>query len=274
MKKIDVNQLATYFAQVPFQIEGIYRYAKEPGVPYASMTDQVPGFIFPIKGKTQFSFNQVSYVFQPGKVIHGGAYMDLTHTKFDDVDFEYILVLYQIFDNNTTTYPFSSEHFELIVGQSPRLQQLIIKLWQAYNEPGGISMFQTEMLFRDVLNEVFLSAMQQKSEDTYQVFLAATTYIHNYYVEPIPIATLAAQNGVNRNRLTYVFKRHAGMGPAEYILRYRLNRGKEMLLTSPLPIQQIAHEIGFSDPFYFSRTFKKYYGIAPSSYRERVVYSV
>lgn len=44
--KIDVNQLAEHFAHTPFQVEGVYRYAENPGVPYADYTDSFPDLCF------------------------------------------------------------------------------------------------------------------------------------------------------------------------------------------------------------------------------------
>lgn len=75
--KIDVNQLAEHFAHTPFQVEGVYRYARNPGAPHADYTDSFPGFVFPLTGKVQFEFNGTPYIFSPGKVVHGGAKMKL-----------------------------------------------------------------------------------------------------------------------------------------------------------------------------------------------------
>ncbi|MGW9124896.1 helix-turn-helix transcriptional regulator, partial [Paenibacillus chitinolyticus] len=69
----------------------------------------------------------------------------------------------------------------------------------------------------------------------------------------------------------YVFRTHAGMGPAEYLLKYRLNMAQRMLFTSDVPVQQIAQAVGIADPFYFSRVFKKQFGISPTKYREKFI---
>lgn len=264
----NVNQLAEHFAHVPFQVKGIYRYAKDPGVPNADYTDSFPGFVFPLSGKIQFSFNGNPYILSPGKVVHGGANMNLSHKMFAKTNWEYILVLYRLCNSEPEETGFSHQHFELSTGQSPRLTELIMRLWHVYNQPGGISKFQTEMLFRDALNESFLCVNRQNSCESHALFERVSNYIHEYYYESHTIASLAEQNNVNRNRLSYVFRRHAGMGPAEYVLKYRLNRAQEMLYTSSVPVQQIAQTVGFTDPFYFSRVFKKQFGVSPTDYRE------
>ena len=270
--KIDVNQLAEHLAQIPFQVEGVYRYAKNPGVPHADYTDSFPGFVFPLTGKVQFQFNGTPYIFTPGKVVHGGAKMRLAQKMFGNTNWEYILVLYRICNAELEESSLSHQHFELSTGQSPRLIELIMRLWHVYNQRGGIPMFQTEMLFRDVLNEALLCVVnRQNSYESQTLFEQVTNYIHQYYYQSLTVASLAEQYNVNRNRLSYVFRRHAGMGPAEYLIKYRINMAQEMLFTSDTPVQQIAQTVGIADPFYFSRVFKKQLGISPTEYREKFI---
>lgn len=270
--KIDVNQLAEHFAHIPFQVEGIYRYATNPGVPHADYTDSFPGFVFPLTGKIQFQFNGTPYILSPGKVVHGGAKMKLDEKTFDNSNWEYILVLYRICSSELEESSFSHQHFELSTGQSPRLIELIMQLWHVYNQRGGISKFQTEMLFRDVLNEALISVSnRQMSSESHTLFERVSNYIHEYYYHGLTITSLAEQYNVNRNRLSYVFKKHAGMCPAEYLLKYRINMAQKMLFTSDVPVQQIAQAVGIADPFYFSKVFKKQFGFSPTEYRRKFI---
>lgn len=267
---IDINLLAEHFAQIPFQVEGVYRYGNKSGVPYADYTDSFPGFVFPLTGKIQFYFNGMPYIFTPGKIVHGGAKMKLEQKMFGDTNWEYILVLYRIHDSNLKESSLSHQHFELPTGDSTRLTELIIRLWHVYNQQGGISMFQTEMLFRDALNEALLCAdNRQTSSESHALFQRVSKFIHEHYYQGLTIPLLAEHYNINRNRLSYVFKRHSGMGPAEYVLKYRINMAQKMLFTSDVSVQQIAETVGITDPFYFSRVFKKQFGLSPTEYRQR-----
>ncbi|MFD3217517.1 MULTISPECIES: helix-turn-helix transcriptional regulator [Bacillus] len=270
--KLDVNELAEYLANTPFRVEGVYRYAKNPGVPCAESTDSFPGFVFPIAGKTQFQFNGTPYILSPGKVIHGGAKMTLAHKMLGEINWEYILVLYQISNSERENSGFTHRHFELLTGQSPRLVEVLMRLWDVYNQRGGISMLQTEMLFREALNEALLSVVNRENNyESHILFERISSYVREYYYKDITIHTLTEQNNVNRNRLSYVFRKHAGMGPAEYLLNYRIKMAQKMLCTSSVPVQQIAQAVGIADPFYFSRVFKKRVGISPTNYREKFI---
>lgn len=72
---------------------------------------------------------------------------------------------------------------------------------------------------------------------------------------------------ISRIHLFRKLKALTGHSPSELIRTYRLNRAKELLATSHLNISEIAYEVGFKDPAYFTRAFTKEFGLAPSSIR-------
>jgi len=55
--------------------------------------------------------------------------------------------------------------------------------------------------------------------------------------------------------------------PSAFIRTIRLTKGKQLLQETDLTIAEIAYEVGFNNPNYFSRTFHRYYGRPPSAYR-------
>ena len=56
--------------------------------------------------------------------------------------------------------------------------------------------------------------------------------------------------------------------PSQFIRLVRLKKGKELLLNSNLTISEVAYEVGFTDPNYFSRTFQQEFGKSPSDFRK------
>jgi AraC-like DNA-binding protein len=206
-----------------------------------------------------------------GTVAHGGARMELARKVVGNTKWEYLLVLYRICGTEPEGMSLSNSRFELQTGQSPRLTELLGRLWEVSSQPGGIPAFQTKMLFCNVLEEMFVCVRNQSNGGSQALFEQVSAYIHEHYNEHLTIPRLAEQSGVNRNRLAYVFNRYAGMGPGDYLLRYRLNQAKEMLLAANVPVREIAQAVGFSDPLYFSRVFKKQFGVAPREVREKFI---
>ena len=88
-------------------------------------------------------------------------------------------------------------------------------------------------------------------------------------MDALTVRGLAAQSGVNENRLFYVFSKFAGMGPGDYLIACRLNRAKELLITGDGPVSEVAKSVGYSDALYFSRMFRDRFGVPPSTLREK-----
>ena len=66
--------------------------------------------------------------------------------------------------------------------------------------------------------------------------------------------------------LRRLFKTENGISLNRYIMKQRMDKAKQYLDEGSSNLQQISQMVGFADPFYFSKCFKKEYGIAPSKY--------
>ena len=82
------------------------------------------------------------------------------------------------------------------------------------------------------------------------------------------VRTLAASLYISRIQLFRKLKEETGKSPTTYIREYRLERGKELLETTDLLINQIAYEVGFKDPAHFSKAFKEWEGRSPKDVRK------
>jgi AraC-like DNA-binding protein len=263
------NQLIECFTTSSFHVQGVYRYHIAAGKQGKQSTAPYPGFIFPLGGKAQFDFNGTSYRAETQKVIHGGADMKLDKKVIGNTELQYISVLYDIKQNSTDSIYLPDVHFELEYGQSLRLKGLMNQLWKVSHMPGAIPAFQKETFFRCMLEEMFLCVENQARDSDKGVFSKISAYIQDNYADEIPISELAERYEMNTNRLYYIFYKYAGMGPGDYLIAYRLNRAKELLLTTDSAIHKISNEVGYCDPLYFSRSFKKHFGFPPSEMRKK-----
>ncbi len=78
---------------------------------------------------------------------------------------------------------------------------------------------------------------------------------------------LAAELAVGYSWFRRAFKEYAGISPGQYHLQLRLNKARDMLQYTRMPISQIALETGFDTPAYFSKMFKKKTGQTPYQFR-------
>ncbi len=267
--EIEFNDLINHFTNNAIQIQGVYYYTVPSGNVGSQISAPFPGFIFPLRGNAEYHFNGTPYTAYIGNVIHGGANMNLDKRVIGDSKWTFISVLYDLQTFRKTDFSLPDTHFELSVRQSLHLTTLLRRLWQTFNESGVLPVFQTENLFRRILEEIFICACPQKDSNAQELFEQVSSYIHNHYMEDMTVHSLAEYSGVNENRLFYVFNKYTGGGPGDYLITYRLNRAKEMLTTCNVPIQEVARNVGYSDALYFSRIFRKRFGTSPSSFREQ-----
>lgn len=95
-------------------------------------------------------------------------------------------------------------------------------------------------------------------------------YIQQNYHLNIRVSDLAQISYLSKNRYTSVFAELLGVTPKQYILTHKIQKAKELLLTTDLDIGEIALSIGYNDSLYFSRIFKEYVGMAPSAFRKSI----
>ena len=89
------------------------------------------------------------------------------------------------------------------------------------------------------------------------------------YSKNIDLDSYAAAAGLSRSRFLHLFKESTGQSPHAFLLNLRLSRAAELLLSTNDTVSQIAFAVGFSDPFYFSRLFKKHFSLSPDAFRRK-----
>lgn len=92
-------------------------------------------------------------------------------------------------------------------------------------------------------------------------------YVHAHLAEPLQMADLARVAGTSVGHFQRRFRAATGETPLHYLTRQRLQRARQYLRQSDLPVKAIAYRAGFVDPLYFSRVFKQATGQSPSAWR-------
>ena len=88
--------------------------------------------------------------------------------------------------------------------------------------------------------------------------------------EDLSLATLAAEAGMSPFYFARAFRQHFGEAPHQYLLRKRIERGKDMLLRTETSLVEIAFATGFSSQSHFTSTFKRFVGVTPGEYRRAI----
>ncbi len=96
---------------------------------------------------------------------------------------------------------------------------------------------------------------------------AAIGYLTSHYREPITVRDLATVCKMSESNFYAVFKKQLGNSPISYLNHYRLSLAAEQLMETDRSVGEISDSVGIPDALYFSRLFKKVYGLPPREYR-------
>jgi AraC-like DNA-binding protein len=86
--------------------------------------------------------------------------------------------------------------------------------------------------------------------------------------QTLTVSEMAARQSISASYLTQIFKSVTGRSPMDYFIQLKMQVACKLLHNSNMKIKNVALEIGYQDPYYFSRIFKKYMTMSPELYRE------
>lgn len=106
--------------------------------------------------------------------------------------------------------------------------------------------------------------------DTRTAYLTqAFRFIQRNFASAITVKDIADYAGVSRSQLYRAFLSGCGLSPHEFLQKYRINEACSLLRGGKLTVTETAASVGFSDPLYFSRAFRRIKGITPTGYMQR-----
>ncbi|MFC3802986.1 helix-turn-helix domain-containing protein [Cohnella sp. GCM10012308] len=124
-----------------------------------------------------------------------------------------------------------------------------------------------QRLFQEVLPLLADSLAARGPKPGEEVADRAASYLRLHYAEPLTAARLGEALRFHPVYVARCMRRRFGCAPMEYLLRYRLEQAKRLLLQTDLPILQIARETGFQQAAYFTSCFRAREGLTPRAYR-------
>jgi AraC-like DNA-binding protein len=108
---------------------------------------------------------------------------------------------------------------------------------------------------------------EQLPQHTSILVKQALAYIHQHYQQTLSRQDVAGHVRVSERYLSQIFNDELGISLWEYLCRYRVMHAKVLLRTTSESVTNVAMQVGFDDPAYFSRVFRKETGRSPRAYR-------
>ena len=108
-----------------------------------------------------------------------------------------------------------------------------------------------------------------KGSDVNQRLLRARSFIDEYYDLPLNLTEISRHACLSRYHFLRLFRDEFATTPHQYLVRRRIEKAKELLVTGKLSVTDVCFEVGFQSLGSFSALFRRYVGDAPQSFRER-----
>ncbi len=161
----------------------------------------------------------------------------------------------------------SESHF--YIGAFPEIEGFCRSFYRDYKIPGAFQSLYYEGRLISLLGSIAKKQEAKINKKRYERVSAVLDYFEKVFPRKPSNEELAAVCYMNKYHFIKVFKETVGEAPQSYLNRMIVEKAKTLLESTTFPIGEIASRLGFSDPLYFSRLFKKHCGISPKDYREK-----
>jgi len=155
-------------------------------------------------------------------------------------------------------------HFARLPFSVTETEQL--KKWYLSEDPTDHLMLKGE-LYRVVCE--FLRITAKRDEGPSKPVADAIGYIRTHLTANLTVRDTAAAALCSRSKLAELFRAEIGQSVAQYIEDLLMSEAQTMLLYSDASIGEISDTLGFCDQFYFSRRFRRRFGLSPKNYRKQ-----
>ena len=110
---------------------------------------------------------------------------------------------------------------------------------------------------------------QLKTYDKQTIAQTITSYFQKNYMRKISVEEIARSSYLSTTYITKIYKEITGDTPINYLISLRMEKALEILKEGHFSIQDVARQVGYDDPYYFSKLFKKRFGVSPSAYKKK-----
>lgn len=129
-------------------------------------------------------------------------------------------------------------------------------------------------LARKMISDICTLVRQYKTVSYSMSVALSVDYIHRNLAKPLSVSDIAREVGLSSGRLSVRFHEEVGVPIVQYIFQNRMEEAANLLMYTNLSIQDICTQVGILDSNYFSRRFKKFYGVSPGRYRKQYIETI
>lgn len=245
-----------------------YKEHVDPRDPYATL------LIYQHKGSVEVIHETEKTIVDEGSIILFSPTIRLRHLCYqpDETNERYYIYLSgQYTVEYLKQFGFSKDLNIVHIGKSETLVQYFLDMLNDFE----LHDFSTD-IFRIRLFFNIFAHIHKKMQRTIPnrhihirpEILASIDYMNQNYHTNISLEDSARVATMSSSNFLRLFKQQMGLSPHQYLTNLRLTNAEYLLSSSDLSVSEIAQQVGFIDPLYFSKAFKKFSGKSPLEYRK------
>ncbi len=173
-----------------------------------------------------------------------------------------------------------SNSLEVKLELSHMINDIFKRFDSCFQEDKDIFIFQKKVMNSEELTEVICAIRgfmdniinensNNRVDNSEFLIKRAIQYIDDNYSKKVSLEDIAGYVGISKYYFSVLFKKEQGRTFSSYLNSVRIDKAKQALKNPQATINDIVYEIGFNDPQYFSKTFKKYTGMTVTEYRSK-----
>ncbi len=223
------------------------------------------GFIIKLGGSTDYFFGDKHLCVKEGEMIFLPKGVSYKYSKTEQENNLYISINFEADFENAEPAVYSLDNFH---GAS--------HIFQSFSEQwrfGDASdKYKCQSVFFDLLSYVSkIEHLQSLDKNRYHLIDPAVEYMKKHiYDGDFKINALHKLCGISDTYFRRIFESRFNMTPQEYVVKERISLAKSVIESGDyMTIGEVAESVGYNDPLYFSKAFKKIYGYSPSKINKK-----
>ncbi len=156
--------------------------------------------------------------------------------------------------------------------RTAQIEEVFSRLIKEYKTPEFFSEDYLASLFQQLVILCYRACPEQfqvGGEPFASAVYEAQQYLDQNFAQEISVKALADRFFLSPSYFSHSFRRWTGYSPKQYVMLNRISCGKELLLSTDLPVANISNRCGFGDVNYFIRCFRRETGCTPGEYRKK-----
>jgi AraC-like DNA-binding protein len=151
--------------------------------------------------------------------------------------------------------------------------EVILQIFENLIKNGQTDSPYTFLLCKAILEQLILKIAEtsifehSRTTSSFYTYQNSVEVIQKNFISLQSLEQIAEACHIDSAYLCRLFKRFGNRSPYQYLMRMKMNLAAQKLRLPNSSVKEIAFELGFSDPFHFSRVFKKIFGIPPSKFK-------